>query len=98
MTSGVVRAFALAGTCGIPATARAVAANLTVVQPGGPGHLAVYPSATPIPMTSVVNFSPGRSRSNNAILTLAGGSADALFTLTGGGAADLVVDIVGYFE
>src|SRR5206468_3279301 len=41
MTSGTVRTFALAGACGIPATARAVAANLTVVQPGSQGHLAV---------------------------------------------------------
>ncbi|HEV7517183.1 MAG TPA: ELWxxDGT repeat protein [Thermoanaerobaculia bacterium] len=98
MASGLVRTFALAGSCGVPATARAVAANLTVVQPGGQGFLKVYPHGGPVPMTSAVNVNPGRTRTNNALLTLAGGSADAFFSLTGGAEADLVLDVVGYFE
>lgn len=40
---GSDRTFILAGTCGIPATARAVSVNLTVVQPGADGYLSVYP-------------------------------------------------------
>jgi ELWxxDGT repeat protein len=98
MTSGVARTLALAGVCGIPGTARAVAANLTVVGPGGQGHLTVYPNGSPVPMTSVVNVNSGKTRSNNAVIALSGGSADALLTLTGGAEADLVVDVVGYFE
>ena len=99
MVSGVVRTFTLAGSCGIPETARAVAANLTVVQPSGPGFLRVYPSGGTAPMTSAVNVNPGGSRSNNAILDLAGGGIDAFFYLPGGGrGADLVIDIMGYFQ
>ena len=100
MTSGVVRTFALAGSCGIPAAARAVAANLTVVQPGGQGFLRVYPSGGTVPMTSAVNVNPGRTRTNNAVLSLAGGGVDAFFSLAGSGGigADLVVDVMGYFQ
>jgi ELWxxDGT repeat protein len=102
MTSGVVRTFALAGSCGIPAAARAVAANLTVVQPGGQGFLRVYPSGGAVPMTSAVNVNAGRTRTNNALLTLAGGGVDAFFSFAGGGAggmgAALVVDVMGYFQ
>jgi ELWxxDGT repeat protein len=98
MISGVVRTFALTGVCGIPATARAVAANLTVVHPGGPGFLRVYPSGGTVPMTSTVNFNRGGTRTNNALLTLAGSGVDVFLSLSGGGGADLVLDVVGYFE
>lgn len=98
MVSGVVRSLAVAGNCGLPATAQAVAVNLTLVNPGGPGFLKVYPHGGPAPMTSAVNVNPGGTRTNNAVLPLAGGGADALLSLAGGAAADLVIDVVGYFE
>jgi ELWxxDGT repeat protein len=98
MTSGIVRTFAVAGSCGIPSTARAVVGNLAVVQPGGQGYLTVYPTGGAIPMTSAVNVNSGKTRTNNAVLTLAPGGIDAFFTLTGGASADLVFDVVGYFE
>ncbi len=98
MTSGVVRTFALTGACGVPATARAVAANVTVVQPGGPGFLRVYPSGGTASMTSTVNFNRGGTRTNNALLTLASGGVDVFLSLAGGGGADLVLDVSGYFQ
>jgi hypothetical protein len=76
-----------------------VAINLTVVNPGGAGFLKLYPHGAPVPVTSAVNFHPGGTRANNGIIPLADGGADALLSLAGGGgSADLVIDVVGYFE
>jgi glucose/arabinose dehydrogenase len=98
LASGVTRTFQVAGACGIPVTAAALAANVTVVNPSPGGHLQMFPAGAAIPPTSVVNFGPGQTRANNAILTLGSGGLAARFTLSGPGAAHLVVDVVGYFE
>jgi len=98
MSSGIVRTFGLTGSCGIPATARAVAANLTVINHGGAGFLRAYPSGGAVPTTSLVNVNSGSTRTNNAILTLGGVAVDASVSLVGGGSADLVIDVVGYFQ
>jgi len=98
LAAGVVRSFAVAGSCGLPATAKVVAANLTLVQPSGPGFLKVYPSGGPVPSTSTLNVNPLSTRSNNALLALGAGGLDAVLGMTGAGMADLVLDVYGYFE
>jgi hypothetical protein len=76
----VPRSLPFAGLCGVPATARSVAANLTVTVTGstGGGHVVLYPASSPVPTTSNVNFSTGQTRANNAIAALpASGQIDA---------------------
>jgi len=98
MRGGETRAFTVAGRCGIPHSARAVALNVTVVGPSSQGHLRVYPRGEP-PVASTINFSAGQVRSNNAILPL-GDSSGLLVTVTiaGGGSLQVVLDAAGYFE
>ncbi|HTQ79135.1 MAG TPA: PQQ-dependent sugar dehydrogenase [Thermoanaerobaculia bacterium] len=98
LASGSPRTVTLAGTCGIPAAAQAVAVNLTVVGPSGSGYLTLYPTGQDPPLASLQNFVPGQTRTNNAILLLGEGKADAMTVLTGNGNAHLVVDVVGYFQ
>ncbi len=101
LDSGVERAIALvdAAACGIPPTARAVAVNLTVVQPTAVGHITVYPDAGFTPATSTINFGAGQTRANNAVLDLSDlGAIIARPFLLDGGTVDLVVDVFGYFE
>jgi uncharacterized repeat protein (TIGR01451 family) len=76
LTSNVPRSLQVTGSCGIPATARAVAVNVTAIQSTSSGRLQIYPDGDPIPPTSVVNFRNEDTRANNAILPLgsAGGS------------------------
>jgi N-acetylneuraminic acid mutarotase len=87
--------------CGIPTTAKMVMANLTVVGATGGGYLQAWPADQPKPSTSVINFSAGQTRGNNAILAL---SSDGLGMLAvqpmvgGGGTVHLVIDVYGYFE
>jgi len=99
LTSGGTRTFPVGGLCGVPADAVAVAANVTVVNPAAGGFVQLYPAGGPAPATSTVNFTTGRVRANNAILSLGpGGQATALAVLAGSGTVDLVVDVTGYFR
>ena len=98
LAAGSWRSFTLVGLCGIPPTAAAVAANLTVVSPTAAGHLTLYPGGIPAPAASTINFSPGRTRANNAVLLL--GLTGDLGVLNGmaSGSTHFVLDVVGYFE
>ena len=99
LLAGVEKVIQAAGHCGVPATARALAVNVTVVVPTKGGYLNLYAAAGNSPPTSIQNFAAGQIRANNAVLQLSqGASFVALFTMTAGGKADLLVDISGYFE
>ncbi len=96
LQAGGVRSFALAGRCGIPATAKSVAANLVVTQPTSAGHLTVFPAGTPPPLTSALNFRAGQTRANNAVLKLGAGAISVQSVLPG--TAQFILDVTGYFE
>lgn len=89
------------GVCGIPATATAVAVNVTVLQGQGAGRLTLHPGNLSTPNTSTINFQPGQTLANNAILALASngeGTLGILPVVTGGGTVHVVVDVSGWFE
>jgi hypothetical protein len=96
---GAQRVFPIAGQCGIPAGAKAVAVNLTVVTPAAAGDLRLFPTGIGTPNVSIINFRAGAVRANNAVLSLAGNPAGSL-TVQGdlGGTTDLLIDVSGYFK
>jgi subtilisin family serine protease len=100
--SGVPRLLPVAGRCGIPPTARAVAVNVTVTGPTAAGHLGFAVGGCPVPPgTSTINFSAGQTRANLAILPLAtnGTGAITVFpTVLAAGNVHLILDVTGYFE
>lgn len=99
MLSGERRPYRLAGTCGIPSTAKAVAVNVTTVDPAGLGNLSLWPGDRAKPLTSSLNFAAGGARANNAILPLGSdGTVLAQPLVSGGGATHMIVDVTGYFE
>jgi hypothetical protein len=101
LTSAATTLVQVAGKCGVPADAKAVSVNWTIVQPQGQGFLTVYPGDGHVPSTSTLNFGPGQVRANNAVALLAGdgsGTVHALATFSGGGTTDLLLDVNGYFK
>ncbi|HYU31115.1 MAG TPA: S8 family serine peptidase [Thermoanaerobaculia bacterium] len=100
LVAGVPRIFQVAGQCGIPLTAKAVAINLTVVGPTGSGNLTLYPGDEGVPIAAAISFGAGQMRTNNAILKLAPGGAGTLGAVasTGAGQVHLIVDVSGYFQ
>lgn len=95
---GQRRLFDVAGFCGIPATAKAVAVNLTVVNPGSSGHLQIFPADEAGTATSAINFRAGVTRANNAILMLGEDGDVAVVSAIPAGSAHFLIDVVGYFE
>ncbi len=98
LAAGQTRAFPVAGLCGVPATARAVAVNVTVADPTATGHLTLFPGGSTQPTASTINFAAGQNRANNATLELGPAGDLAVFCGIGAGSAHFILDVVGWFE
>jgi glucose/arabinose dehydrogenase len=98
LSGGTELRTAVAGRCGVPVAARAVAANLTVTQPSAAGHLVAYPSGLPTPFTSTVSFAAGVSRSSQAVIGLGPAGEAALLCRPAGATLHAILDVTGYFE
>jgi PKD repeat protein len=99
LAASSVRIFPVAGSCGIPANARTVSVNLTVTNTAAPGDLRVYPTDIGIPETWTISFGAGRTRANNAMLTLAtDGSGTIGVKNDAPGTVHVIVDVNGYFK
>jgi glucose/arabinose dehydrogenase len=101
LSSGVERPFPLVGgACGVPATASALALNVTVTGATGSGYLTLFPGNLTAPLASTVNFFAGQTRANNAVTALSTdglGQVKAIAGMTGG-TVHLIIDVAGYFE
>ncbi len=101
LVNGVPVVVDVHGVCGIPATARAVAVNVTVLQGQGDGRLTLHPGNLSTPNTSTINFTAGQTLANNAILPLASNGEGTLGItpfVIGGGTVHVLVDVSGYFQ
>lgn len=74
--------------------ANAVALNLTVTEPWANGYVTAYPSGQDRPPTSNLNFAPGQTVANYAIVGL---GPDGCFVVYVFGTAQLIVDWTGTF-
>lgn len=101
LVSGATRLVSAAGSCGIPAGARALAVNVTAVTGSSPGSLVLFPGNYPAPSTNTVSFRAGAVVANNAILPLSTDGAATLAVLpvmqSPGSVVHVLVDVFGYF-
>ncbi len=97
LIAGASRTFQLANRCGITATTRTVAVNITITEGTAPGHLTLYPPDAALPATSNINYRAGQTRANNAILRLGSTGDVAVFCGQGSGTVHFILDVVGYF-
>jgi plastocyanin len=98
LAAGQDRVFVVAGQCGIPMSARAVAYNVTVTQPSALGHVTLHPAGGAVPATSTLNYRAGQTRADNAIVQLGSGGALGVACGQISGTTHLILDVVGYFE
>ncbi len=93
------RRISAAEICGIPRNAKAITAVLTVVGAEAAGYFTLYPSGTSRPVASSVNFLAGEVMNNNQFIALSVDGTAAFNAYNGApGAADLIVDVTGYFN
>jgi hypothetical protein len=99
LEAGVPRSIQVTGLCGIPATAKAIAANFTVITGAGMmGSVTLFPGDEGVPSTSSINFGANQTRANSVILKLDGSGVGNLGAVSTASGAHLVVDVSGYFE
>ncbi len=93
------RTFAIAGTCGVPVGAVAVAANVTITGSTAAGSLRVGPAGT-TPSLDTVQFRAGQTRANNAVLGLFGTPTGSVTVVSNipAGTVHLIVDVSGYWQ
>ncbi len=98
-TARVGRTLQVAGVGGIPAGAKAITANLTVVNQTAAGYLAVTPTLPAgLPASSTLNFPRGDIRANGLTAALGtGGSLAITYVAVAGARADVVLDVTGYY-
>jgi hypothetical protein len=103
MSSGQPRSFpVVTSACGIPATAKALSVNVTVVPVSGAGFVRLFPGDAAPPSTSTVNFAASIVRANNGVfgLSRSGDGSIAVLENGGGGSgqAHVIIDVNGYFQ
>jgi hypothetical protein len=96
---GAQRVFPIAGQCGIPANAKAVALNFTVVAPTAAGDVRLFPTGIGTLNIAAIDFRAGAIRANNGVLSLAGNPAGSLTAESDlNGTTDFLIDVNGYFK
>jgi hypothetical protein len=81
------------GACGVPATAKAVAVNVTVTGATAPDHVRLAPG-NGLTDSSAINFLPGLTRADNGVVMLATDGTGGVFATNGStGAVHLVLDV-----
>ena len=71
ISANVPRTFAVAGAHGIPASAIAITANLTVTNQTKAGYITLTPTPTATPSSATLNFPTADNRGNNTTIALA---------------------------
>ncbi len=97
LVAGVRRDFAIGGVCGVPVTAVAISANITVTNAGAPGSLTVFPSDVSQPSTWAISFRASRTRGNNAVIYLSGTTSTFSVFDNSPTSVDFILDVNGYF-
>ncbi len=97
LVAGATRTFNFGGRCNIPASARSVSLNVTVTGPTSAGNCALFPAGGAA-STSVVNYSAGQTRGNNALIQTGPSAGIAVRCNQGGGTTHAILDVNGYFE
>lgn len=88
--------FQVGGVKGLPAAVSAVALNLTVTEAKSNGFVSAYASGASRPNTSNLNYGPGQTVPNMAVVPV---GSDGKITLLNQstGTAQLVADVAGYY-
>jgi len=84
------------GQGGVPDSGvSAVAVNVTVADPAAAGYVTVWPSGSPPPASSNLNFQAGQNIPNLVIVPV---GADGKIQLSNGspGTVQLIADVAGY--
>ena len=75
-----------------------MAINLTVTQPTKQGDLRLFPGGGTLPFVSTINYRPGQTRGNNALVSLGAGGDMTVHSDQPSGTVHVIIDVTGYFQ
>lgn len=96
LRAGTPRDLPLLLRTGVPLSATAVVANVTVTGSNAPSYLTIWPAGHGQPVTANLNFSAGETVSNLVVLRVGAGGAATFATASG--QTDVIVDVVGWYR
>lgn len=98
----VIPALGAVGNCAsLTPAVKNLAINVTVTSASAGGFVQLYAGDIATPNTSVISFSAGQTRANNALVNIATNAAGTIAIrsgLTTGQTVHVIVDLVGYFD
>jgi acid phosphatase type 7 len=98
LQAGATRDFPVASLCGVPATALAVAMNVTALRATSAAEIRIGEGGLPVPEGgAVVYVAPGATRAGNTVGRLGARGRLAVAAVMPGGSVDVVIDVNGYF-
>jgi hypothetical protein len=97
LTCGTDQTFTIAGTCSVPASAKAISLNVTVTGSTAGGNLRLFAAGAPPPQVSALNYAAGQTRGNNAVGPLSASGKIAV-RCSPSGTTHVIVDVNGYFQ
>lgn len=83
-------------TSTITTPVNAVALTITAVSPTAPGWLNVFPAGGANPLSSTVNFAPGRTTPNSTIVQVGAGGMVSVYNGSSG-TVDVLADLTGFW-
>ncbi|HEV2856582.1 MAG TPA: hypothetical protein VHC97_27595 [Thermoanaerobaculia bacterium] len=97
LTSNVPRTVAARGRCGVPDPAKEILVKVTVFNPSGKGNLRFYPGAVTEPLSGILRFERGATRTESFTLPLGpDGTLTILPFVAGRGTVHVAVEVNGY--
>ncbi len=94
ISGGETRFVTVGGRGGVPADARSVVLNITVVGPTANGYLTAFPAGEVRPTASSLNFTAGSIVPNS--VTVKVGVAGQIAVFIDAGCANVLVDVAGF--
>jgi uncharacterized repeat protein (TIGR03803 family) len=98
LTAGTARSFPVTSTCGVPAGARALSLNLTVVAATTAGALKLYADGASVPVSTALSYHAVLARANNAIAAPSASGLLAVVAAQPSGTVHVILDVNGYFK
>ncbi|MCL5447107.1 MAG: IPT/TIG domain-containing protein [Actinobacteria bacterium] len=88
-------AVQVTGIAGIPSSAKAVVANVTVTNTAGAGYLRTWAAGETQPSTSNINWASGETMPNMVTVTLSASGAINVYTSAD---VNIIIDVVGWYS
>ena len=95
LVGGIATTMKVTGRGGVPASGvAAVALNVTITEPSAAGYLTVWPTGSPQPLASNLNFTAGRTIANSVVTKVGANGQISLFNSAG--TTHVVIDVLGW--